>query len=268
MRITSIINGKGGVGKTSTARALLARLTALGYRALAIDYDPSGNLTRSLGIDESRSPTMYHVIAGQSAPDGTPLTVNDIIQETDQGLLIAGNSTLDKLETMYRDDEYLDGVWKLDEQLSHLDAGITHVIIDNNPKIGGLVSMQSLAAATDIVAPVEADEFGLMGLETLHKAVNRIAKYGKKGLKIDGILLTRVEAQQTSTKAFIESLESWAKILNTKAYKASIRKGIGVKNAALERVSVFDYKMEGGRENKPAQDYIEFVDEYLEAERR
>ncbi|MDL2318715.1 ParA family protein [Eubacteriales bacterium OttesenSCG-928-A19] len=267
MRVTSIINGKGGIGKTSTARALLARLTDLGYKALAIDYDPSGNLTRSLNVDESANPTMYHVIAGEKGPDGKPLSINDIILETDQGLLIAGNATLDKLESMYRDGDFIDGIWQLSEHIKQLDPTITHLIIDNNPKIGGMVSMQSLAAATDLVAPIEADEFGLMGLETLELAMRRIAKYGKTDLVIDGILITRYEAQTTTAREFAEALQGWARKLNTKVYASRIRKGLSVKNSSLERVSVYQYKIDGGRENKPAKDYIDFVDEYLHAER-
>lgn len=267
MRITTVINGKGGVGKTSTARNLLARLKDMGYKPLAIDFDPSGNLTRSLGLDESNSPTMYHVIAETELPNGQIVTINDVIQETPLGLAIAGNTTIDKIDKMYRDDDFIDGVWKLLDHIKQVDQSITHVIIDNNPKIGGMVSMQSLAAADDIVAPIEADEGGLMGLETLEKAIKRVERYGKKDLVIDGILITRHEAEQITSKAFVDGLGGWANKLKTKVYSRPISKGKSVKNSALERVSVYDYKMGGGRDNKPANDYISFVNEYLEAER-
>lgn len=275
MVITDIINGRGGVGKTSTTRAMVSGIDRFGeflekyknvlvsspaevreYKALGIDFDPSGNLTRFVGLNEKESPAIYHVIEGK-------IDIFDAIQETKQGDYIAGNATLNKIDGMFRDDNYLDGVQLLKELVKPLATKYTHIIIDNNPKIGGMVSMQTLYASTNLIAPLEADEGGLMGLDTLRAAIKKIHACGNPDLVIDGILITRHEANTINAKEFEEGLEDWRRVLNTKVYQTPIRKGKSVKDSAKGRISVYDFKMESGRENFPAQDYFNVVNEYL-----
>lgn len=259
MRITSIINGKGGVAKTSTAHALASGLNRRGYRALAIDYDRQGNLSLAYGVDVSGSPTMYHVINGEIA-------MADAIQRTPQGDIIAGNASLIRMDALYAGANYLKGIKQLQRQLALLPQGgegaYTHVIIDNAPNIGGLMALQSLVAATDIVIPMTAEAFSAQGVTDLMEAYETVQEDFNPGIRIAGILIARYNPRTLVSGKIREDLDAWAQLHGTHIYEAYIREGVSVKESQLVSESLFDY----APRSKPALDYASFVSEYLQEE--
>lgn len=253
MRITTIINGKGGVAKTSTAHALATGLGKGGYKALAIDYDRQGNLSLAYGADNVSAPTMYHVIAGEA-------TLDEAIQHTSQGDIIAGNASLTKIEALFSGASYLKGIKQLKRKLADLPEEYTHVIIDNAPNIGGLQALQALTAATDLVVPMTAEAFSAQGVTDLQEAFETVREDFNPSLVIAGILIVRHNPRILLASKISGDLHQWAEANNTRVYSAFIREGVSIKESQLQQQSIFDY----APASNPAVDYLRFIEEYLD----
>lgn len=256
MRITTIINGKGGVGKTTTTHALATGLDKTKYKPLAIDYDPQGNLSHAFGVDVNNVPTMYHVFRGD-------LGLKDAVQHTPQGDIVAGNAWLAQLEAMFSGPAYLKSIRKLKQLLTDLEEDYTHVLIDNQPLIGGILTTQSLAAASDLIVPMAAEVFALQGLARLQEAVGEIKENISPTLRIDGVLLTKLNPRTNISTGLTKAINQWAEQENTKVYKTFIRESVSVKEAQVNQQSLFDF----APESNPAKDYLDFIQEYLETEK-
>lgn len=251
MRVTSVINGKGGVAKTSTAHALATGLTKASYKTLAIDFDRQGNLSLAFGADNKTTPTIYHVINGD-------IPIMEAIQETSQGFIISGNSSLGKIEALFTGASYIKGVKQLKNHLTHLE-GFSHVIIDNAPNIAGLQALQSLTCATDIIIPMTAEAFSAQGVTDLQDAYESIKEDFNPDLKIAGILIARHNPRMLISNKISSDLHQWAINYGTKIYKTFIREGVSVKESQLLQQSIFDY----APSSNPAVDYHDFINEYL-----
>lgn len=255
MRITTIINGKGGVGKTTTTHILATGLDKTKYKTLAVDYDPSGNLSYAFGANISNCPTMYHVFNGDTS-------IQEAIQSTPQGDIIASNASLSKLTNLFGGDDLLEGVAKLKEQLACLSNEYTHIFIDSQPTIGGIFTLQPLTAANDLVIPMEAEIFSVQGLSRLQQGVESVKKYYNSTLSINGILLTSNDLRTNISKDIKNTVDKWAKLYDTKVYNTFIRIGVCVREAQSKQQSLFDY----APKSKPAEDFLSFIKEYLQVE--
>jgi len=257
MRTTTIINGKGGVGKTTTTHALATGLNRTEdisrYKTLAVDYDPQGNLSFAFGADMLNSPTMYHVINGD-------ISIKEAIQHTPQGDIIVGNASLTKIESMFAGDDIFEGLDKLKEQLQLVAGEYTHVFIDNQPLIGGMLTRQTLIAADDLVVPMVADMFTIQGLARLEKAVESIQKRDNPQLFIAGLLLTKHNPRTVFGTSVGQAIVKWAESHDTIVFDSFIREGISVKEAQAKKKSLFDYAPSGN----PSIDYLMFIQEYLQ----
>jgi len=255
MRISTIINGKGGVGKTTTSHALATGLDKSKYKSLTIDYDPQGNLSYAFGVDVNNTPTMYHVFNGD-------ITIQEAIQHTRQGDIIAGNGFLGQLEAMFSGPAYLRSIRKLSEQLRQLQEEYTHIFIDNQPLIGGILTTQALACADDLVIPVSADTFTIQGLAKLHGALIDIREMINPQIKIDGLLLTRHNPRTIISGDLANNMRQWATAEQTRVYQSFIRESVVVKEAQASKKSLFEY----APQSNPAVDYQAFIMEYLNQE--
>jgi chromosome partitioning protein len=278
MRTTTIINGKGGVGKTTTAHAMAtglnktvvwngkvrtdedgnqAKLYEMGedinrYKTLAVDYDPQGNLSFAFGADVLNSPTMYHIINGD-------ISIHEAIQHTPQGDLIVGNASLTKIESMFSGDDIFEGLEKLREQLALVSEAYTHVFIDNQPLIGGMLTRQTLIAADDLVVPMAADMFTIQGLARLEKAVESIIKRDNPRLRIAGLLLTKHNSRTIFGSDVSHAIAKWAAEHQTIVFDSFIRESVAVKESQAKKKSLYDY----APKSNPAIDYLLFIQEYL-----
>lgn len=257
MRKTAVIQGKGGVAKSTTADAGTSGIKVVkkGARTLAVDYDPQGNLSFLFNTKVDECPTMYHVFNGD-------VTIQEAIQHTPRGDIIVGNGSLVKIESLFPD--YEDGILKLKEQLALINDDYDYVFIDNQPSISGYLTKQALVAADDLVVPVTAEVLTLQGLAKVGAAVERVKKFFNPQLVIDGLLLTRHNPRTTIAKQLEETVREWAVQLQTKAYKTFIRESVVVKEAQAKKMSIFEY----APDSNPAQDYFAFIDEYLKQERK
>lgn len=254
-RVTLIFNGKGGVGKTTTAHAIATGLPRYfsNTKTLAIDYEPSNNLSILFGADVLNAPTMCDVMRGS-------VSIRDAIQHTPQGDIIVGGSALTNIEALYNNDDYPACIFRLKEQIALLKDSYTHIFMDNQPLVGGLLTLQAMTAATDLIVPVTADRLAFEGVKRIDLAISNVRKAGlNPNIKIDGVLITKCRPRENSTKAFSELYSRWAKSYDSGVYMTSIREKKEVKDAQALSQSIFDY----APSSVPARDFRTFFSEYL-----
>ena len=249
-RITAICNQKGGVGKTTTAHALAAGLSARFFRVLIIDADPQGNLSYSMRADTNNK-GLFEAFYGE------PVTV--LIQPTSQGDIIASSTRLigaDKIFVEYG-MEYL-----LSDAIAPIKEKYDYIIIDSPPQLGVLI-VNALVACTDIIIPLTADMYAMQGLSQLILNVDKVKRHPNPNIRIDGILLTRHSGRSILSRDLKESIEARAAEMGTRLYNTVIREGVAVRECQTQRTNVFEY----APKSKVASDYDAFVREYLNCER-
>ena len=181
--VVAIANQKGGVGKTTTAVNLGACLAELGLRVLVVDLDPQGNATTGLGIDHARRrTTAYDVLAsGAHVIDGTIQTAIADLWVLPSEVDLAGLD-VELLGAASRDSIL---ARSMDEVRREFDV----VLVDCPPSIG-LLTVNALAAADELIVPIQCEYFALEGLGQMLRNVRLIQQRVNPGLKVGGILLT------------------------------------------------------------------------------
>ena len=246
-RITTIMNQKGGVGKTTTAHTLATGLILRGYNCLVVDADPQGNISFAMQADTQR-PGLYEAMRGEAA-------TNDAIQRTNQGDIIASSLFLAgaDMEFTQTGREY-----RLREVLEEISADYTHIIIDCPPSLG-ILAINSLTASTDVIIPVGAEIFALQGLQQLLTTIGKVRKYSNPDIAIAGLLITRKANRAIATRDLIEAINKNADSLALHVYGSIIREGVAIREAQIMQDSIFST----APASKVAEDYNNFIDEYL-----
>jgi chromosome partitioning protein len=179
--IIAVTNQKGGVGKTTTAVNLAAQLARPGRRVVLVDMDPQGNATSSLGIDKEQLPkTLYDVLVSGIGPADIvlPTSAPDLF-------VLPANSSLAQAEVDLVGMERRE--FRLREALNHVDAEL--VVIDCPPALG-LLTVNALTAASDVLIPVQAEYFALEGLGQLLNTVQLVKQGLNPPLEILGVVIT------------------------------------------------------------------------------
>lgn len=247
MKVISIANQKGGVGKSTTAQALASILGSKQKKVLLIDMDSQCNVTYASGIDNSEK------------------SITDVLsQNCEIKEVIISCKYYDILPA----DEYLTNVEMAAEveptlllktTISQLQAGYDYIIIDTPPALGRL-SYNSLTASNYVVIPCEPSIYARTGLAALYKTIQNIQERYNKDLKVLGILLIKYNNRTVLNRDIKEMIEEFAEQMNTKVFDTSIRESVIVREAQTVRQPLIDY----GRKSKPNQDYIVFTEELLQ----
>ena len=189
-RIVAIVNQKGGVGKTTTAINLGAALAELGRQVVLIDLDPQGNSTSGLGFDVRRQrPTVYQLLSGEAVIDDVALpTAVPGLHLVPSDLSLAGAEI--ELATQPERE------FRLRRALGELTGGFGHVIIDCPPSLG-LLTLNALTAANEVLVPMQCEFFALEGLGNLVYTVALVRQRLNPELRLGGILMTQFDARTT-----------------------------------------------------------------------
>lgn len=244
--IFAVINQKGGVGKSTTALALAAGLTARGFRTLLIDLDAQGNLTYSAGA-ETDGRTAFDMLSDMDAGGAILTRASYDLIPADSGLATAD------LVFAATGKEY-----RLREALEPLLPRYDYIVLDTPPALG-ILTVNALTTATAAIIPAQADIYSLQGIGQLYSTLEAIRKYTNPSLSVRGILLTRYNPRSILTRDMSELLEETADRLGTRVFDAKIREAVAVREAQAAREDIFTY----APKSNATQDYAAFIDELL-----
>lgn len=243
--IISIVNRRGGVGKTSTAHALGAGLALRGYKTLFVDLDSQCNLTFDVG-GTTAPLTSMEVLSGTA-------TAQDAIQHTKGGDIIPASPSLAVADTT------IDGTgkeYRLKEALEGLDYD--YIIIDTPPALG-VLTVNALTASNSAIIPAQAEVHSLQGIGLLYEAIRAVQKYTNHDLKVEGILITRYNGRAILSRDMKSNLEATAKELGTKVFTTPIRECTAIKEAQATQSNIYSY----APKSNATADYTALIDEII-----
>ena len=257
MQIISVINQKGGVGKTTTVINLAAGLTKLNKKILVIDLDPQGNATTGLGLSnvDNSSDTIYGVLNGTRE-------INDIIKKTQFENLDIVTSHVDlsglEVETADNSNRAFILKAKLGAYLKDSRRSYDYVIIDCPPSLS-LLTVMALVCSNSLLVPLQTEFFALEGLTQLMKTIERIKVSLNPDLKIRGILLTMYDKRNKLSSQVEKEARDF---FNEKVYSTVIPRNVRLSEAPSHGMPVLIYD----KSCLGSKSYFSFTDEFINQE--
>jgi len=258
-KIISVINQKGGVGKTTTVINLAAALTMQGKKILVIDLDPQGNATTGLGLSntDSSNQTIYSVLNGTKK-------ISDVIKKTnfDKLDLITSNVDLSGLEVETAGDNRRAFILK-DELTSILNdsrASYDYILIDCPPSLS-LLTIMALVASQSLLVPLQTEFFALEGLTQLMKTIERIKNNLNPELSIRGILLTMYDRRNKLSGEVEREARNYFK---EKVYQSVVPRNVRLSEAPSHGVPVLIYD----KTCSGSKSYFNFTEEFLNQDKQ
>lgn len=236
-KIISLVNQKGGVGKTTTSINLAASLGKLGKKTLIIDLDPQGNATTGLGVNKGAIEcSVYDVLSGacetKKAIVKTGFTNLSIIPAT---INVAG------LDFEFMEKGYQNAAFKKNEQLKNALASIkdnyNYIIIDCPPSLG-LLTLNALVASDSVIIPVQCEFFALEGITQLLNTIIMTQTRLNPNLKVEGVLLTLLDSR---TNLGLEVVEEVRKFFKDKVFNTIIPRLIRLVEAPSHGEPINEY---------------------------
>lgn len=245
MKIITVANQKGGVGKTTTAHALIDGLIEQGYKVLGVDLDGQSNLTLATGATQ-KGATALGVLTGE-------VRAVDAIQMLERADIIPASPKLTNADAL------IETGGELGKALAELDGIYNYCIIDTPPALCKR-TLSALIASDYVIIPARADLYSLQGIDELADTITGVQNTRNRGLKVAGILLTAYKSRATLHKEILEPLTKLADDLDTVVFKTRIRDAIAVSEAPFMKAGLFSYAPKA----KVTEDYRAFIIELLE----
>ena len=252
VRIISVTNQKGGVGKTTTAINLSACLAEAGKKVLVLDADPQGNTTSGLGLEKNElEKTIYNLILGE-------VDIKDIEMKScvDNLTVIPSNMNLSGAEIELigeNDREYI-----LKTALSEIKDEYDFIIIDCPPSLN-LITINALTASDTVLVPIQCEYFALEGLEQLLHTLSLVKKKLNPTLDVEGIVFTMYDAR---TNLSLEVVEEVKRSLGNNVYRTIIPRNVRLSEAPSHGlpITMYDTKSKG------AESYRLLAEEVIDKE--
>ncbi len=247
-KIVSFIIQKGGCGKTTTTVNIAGYLAMNGFRVLAVDMDPQGNMTQHFGYDnESLDKTLLHLFQGSAR-------FPEVVLERDEYLHILPNN-LHMAEAEQALQKTANREYLLRDTLSAVGAGYDYILIDCPPTLG-LFSLNALAASHEFVLVVSPEFFPMKAIKPLYETYRSVKYQLNHSLQFNGIMMTLCDFR---TRHSQEVLQILRKNFPHKLYGAFVRNNVSLKEAASYGQTIFEY-------NPPstgAFDYQNLAEEFI-----
>ena len=251
-KIISLVNQKGGVGKTTTSINLSAALAEYNKKVLLIDLDPQGNATTGVGFNKGDIDiSIYDVFNGSK-------TAKEVILKTSfKNLwLLPSSLQLAGIDIELLDKPNFQRSYQLKEKLTEIKDDYDYIIVDCPPSLG-LITTNALAASDSVIIPVQCEFFALEGITQLLNAIMLTQKKLNPNLRLEGVLLTMFDSKTNLGIEVIEEIRSYFK---EKVYTTIVPRLIKLAEAPShgKPIIVYDPKSKG------SQAYLNLAKEVIE----
>ena len=253
VKVISIANRKGGVGKTTTAVNIATAMAAIGKRVLILDMDPQGNATTSLGINKNKCLySTYDLMINNCK-------IEDAIVKTDikKFDMLPSSPSLAAAEIELIDVNRREYVLK--NAINSLNGKYDYVLIDCPPSLN-LITINALVASGSVIIPLQCEFLALEGLTDLIKNINQIKKNFNPTLKVQGIVLTMFDKRNNLSSMVEKDVRQYFGDL---VYQTLIPRSVRISEAPShgKPILIYDFKSVG------AQAYINLAKEVLKREK-
>ncbi len=253
-KIVSIVNQKGGVGKTTTAVNLAAGLGNAGKKILLVDADPQGNSTSGFGINKKEVVfSSYDLLIGaQKAEVATVTTTFKNVSVIPANMDLAG-AEVELITIEQRESQ-------LKRALSLVRDKYDYILIDCPPSLG-LITINALTAGDTVLVPLQCEYYAMEGLSQLMSSIRQIKRLYNPELELEGVLLTMYDGRLNLTHQVVEELK---KFFANKLYKTTIPRAVRLSEAPSYGMPIQYYD----RRSKGAKAYDELAKEFISRNRR
>lgn len=253
-KIISVVNQKGGVGKTTSAVNLAAALGAMGKRILLVDIDPQGNTTSGYGISrKGLSATSYEILTG------TMPAFSAIIKTKFQGVdIIPSNINLAGAEIELAAMEKRESVLK--NALAPVQENYDFIFFDCPPSLG-LITLNALTASDSFIVPIQCEYYALEGLSQLMATVRTIKRLYNPFIELEGVLLTMFDGRLNLTQQVVAEVKNF---FPKKVYATVIPRNVRLSEAPSFGEPVLYYD----RASRGAESYNALAEEFLKLQQR
>ncbi|MED5484360.1 MAG: ParA family protein [Pseudomonadota bacterium] len=235
-KIYSIINQKGGVGKTTTTINLGTAMAACGANVLIIDMDPQGNLSTGMGVEKvKREKGVYNILIDN-------LSINDAVIKTEipNLNLIPSNDDLLGIDIELSNES--DRVMRLKKALEDLNS-YDYILLDCPPSLS-LLTLNALVASTGALVPLQAEFYALEGLSQLLKTIEDIKNSVNHNLMLEGVIITMFDGRNNLSNQVEQDVRSY---LGTEVFTTKIPRNIRLSEAPSHGLPalIYDHKCSG-----------------------
>ena len=257
-KVISIINQKGGVGKTTTSVNLSVSLAFLGKKVLLIDFDPQGNATTGLDIKKSEiKNNIYTVLKSKCSMKEAMIKI-----KYNELYLIPSTINLVGINYEFIKKDFIDNRFSIQKQLKknidEIRKDFDYIIIDCHSSLD-LLTINALTASNSAIIPVQCEYFAMEGLLQIQETIKLMHENLNSDLNIDGILITMLNSRIKLCREIIEDIQQNSK---EKVYKTMIPRTIKFVEASSHGKPIIAYR----KHSKGAKAYLNLAKEIINGE--